>query len=229
MPLQLIDKKDNFELVRDEIAAILTKETANQQQLAIDAAKDPKLWAFRVFIERSNVWEPLLDTEEPVDPVVNVSFESEDFAGDQSFNALKQTANPGIFNIDIFTAQINKKNVGDGYVSSDRQAVLDCQRIMRLIRNILFSVPPDRTQPGDDYTFLNMRGVVGYRRIQGITRFQPGYKEQAIPIVAARIVLAVKYVETGLEGPYNDFDLIQLETTTTTGGEVEYSFDLTTP
>ncbi len=229
MPLQLIDKKDNFELVRDEIAAILAKETANQQLLADAAGKDSKLWAFRVFIERSDIWASLLETEEPVDPVVNIWFESEDFEGNQSFNALKQTADPGIFNIDIFTASINKKNIGDGYVIADKQAVLDCQRIIRLIRNILFSVPPDRTQPGEDYTFLNMRGVVGYRRIQGITRFQPGYKEQAIPIVAAKIVLAVKYVETGLEGPYNDFDLIQLETTTTTGGEVEYTFDLTTP
>ena len=228
MPLPLIDKKDNFELVRDEIAAILAKETANQQALAISAAKDPKLWAFNVFKERSDVWASLLETEDPVDPVVNVWFESADFAGDQSFNALKQTAEPGIFNIDIFTASINKKNVGDGYIIADKQAALDCQRIMRLIRNILFSVPPDSSQPGEDYTWLNMRGVVGRRHIQGITRFQPGYKEQAVPVVAARIVLAVKYLETGLEGPDNDFDLVQLETTTSTGGQVEYTFDLTT-
>lgn len=230
MPLgKLINRPDNFEVIRDEIAAILALETVNQQALAVAVPLDPKPWKFDVYKERSRIWDSLDQSEEPVTPVVNVWFDSEDVAGNQSYNALTQTMNPGIFNIDVFTSAINTKNVGLGYLSADQQAVFDCQRIMRLIRTILFSVPPDRTQPGDDYSFLNLRGVVGYRRIQSVSMFQPDYKKQTVIIAAGRIALAVKYIETGIEGPDNDFDLLQLQTTIGEGGQVNYEFDLTTP
>jgi hypothetical protein len=227
MPLPLIDKFDNFELVRNEIAAILAKETVNQQLLADAAGKDPDLWKFDVFIERSRPWESLTSSENPVFPVVNVWFDSENFAGNQSFNALLQTAEDGIFNIDIFTVAINKKSAGEGYITADRQAVLDRDRIVRLVRNILFSVPPNNTLPGEDYTFLNLKGIVGYRRIQSIKTFQPEYDKQAVTVVTARVALAVKYIETSLEGPDQDLDLIQVDTITTDGGQVIFTFDTT--
>lgn len=227
MPLELIDKQDNFELVRNEIAAILAAETVNQQALAVLAGKNPELWKFDVYIERARIWESLTELEEPVAAVVSIYFESEDFARDQSYNALLQTADPGIFNIDIFTTALNQKNVGDGYITADRAAILDCQRVIRLIRNILFSVPADSTQPGQDYTFLNMRGVVGYRRVQSVVQFQPDYKKQAVVLAAARIALAVKYIETALEGPDQPFELLQVEATTTTDGQVIIQFDQT--
>lgn len=227
MPLELIDKRDNFEKVRDEIAAILAFETANQQVLALAGGKDPALWEFDVYIERARIWESLTVLEEPVPPVVSVYFESENFAGDQSLTALRQTADPGIFNIEIFTTALNQKNVGDGYITADRAAILDCQRIIRLIRNILFSVPADTSQSGQDYTYLNMRGVVAHRRIQSVVQFQPDYKKQAVIIAAARIALAVKYIETALDGPDQPFELLQVQTTTTTGGQVIIQFDQT--
>jgi len=227
MPLSLIDKQDNFELVRDEIAAILSVETVNQQALAILAEKDPELWKFDVYKERSRIWESLTIVEAPVAPVINVWFESENFAGDQSFNALLQTAEPGIFNIDIFTVALNEKNVGDGYISADRQSVMDAQRIVRLIRNILFSVPVDTTEPGNDYKYLNLRGVVGHRKINNVVMFQPDYDKQAVTIAAARIVMGVKYIENSLEAANNPLELLQTDLTTTTGGQVICEFDLT--
>jgi hypothetical protein len=227
MPLELIDKRDNFEKVRDEIAAILAFETANQQDLAVLAGKNPELWKFDVYIERARIWESLSVLEEPVSPVVSVYFESENFAGDQSYNALLQTADPGIFNIEIFTTTINQKNIGDGYITADRAAILDCQRVIRLIRNILFSVPADSSQPGQDYTYLNMRGVVAHRRIQSVVQFQPDYKKQAVILAAARIALGVKYIETALEGPDQPFELLQVQATTTAGGQVIIQFDQT--
>ena len=227
MPLELIDKQDNFEIIRDEIAAILAAETANQQALAVAAGKNPDLWRFDVYTERARPWESLSELEKPIVPIINVYFDNENFATDQSYSSLKHTADPGLFNIDIFTTALNRKNVGDGYETADRQATLDAQRIMRLIRNILFSVPPDHTQPGQDYQFLNLRGVVGYRRIQSATVFQPDYKKQAVAIGGARIVLAVKYIETALEGPYQNFELLQVTATTTENGQVIMEFDLT--
>lgn len=224
---QLIDKRDNFEIIRDEIAAILALETASQQALAVGAGKNPQLWTFDVFVERDRPWESLSALEEPVDPIVNVWFDNEDFARNQSFNSLQHTVDPGIFNIDVVTSALSKKNVGAGYDPADYQAKTDCQRIMRLIRNIFFSVPPDTKQPGQDYQFLNLRGVVGYRRIQSLTSFQVDYQKQAVAVAAGRIVLAVKYLETALEGPYRNFELLQVQATTTTNGQVVIDFDLT--
>ena len=50
MTLPLIDKLDTFEIVRDEIAAILATEIASQEALAA-GEPDPTLWRLRVFLE----------------------------------------------------------------------------------------------------------------------------------------------------------------------------------
>jgi hypothetical protein len=227
MALPLIDKQDNFEKVRDEIAAILAYETANQQALAVGAGKDPDLWKFEVYRERSRIWESLSELDEPVTPIVNVYFDSESFEGNQSYVSLLHTADPGIFHIDILTTAINEKKIAAGYVSADQKATFDAQRILRLVRNILFSVPADSTQPGMNYEELNLPGIVAYRRIQSITSFQPDYKKQAVIIGLARLVLAVKYIETALEGPDQNFETLFAQATTTDGGQIFFEFDLT--
>lgn len=228
MPLALIDKKDNFEIVRDELAAILALETANQQALATAVGKDPDLWKFRVFAERSGVWESLQSQIDgiPVFPVVNIWFSSLDFATDQAGYTLTQVADPGSYNIDIFASALTEKLSGPGQKPGDLQAALDCQRIVRLVRNILFSVPADTTKPGDNYPYLNLPGVVMERKIQSIQYFIPDYKEQGVHIQAARIPLAVKFSEFALEGPDNPFELVQLQTVFNETGEVLYEFDL---
>jgi len=43
----LIDKEDNFTLIRNEIAAILAVEVASQKVLATAASKDPALMFIR--------------------------------------------------------------------------------------------------------------------------------------------------------------------------------------
>ena len=57
---ELIDKQDNFEIVRDQIAAILVNEVASQMALATAEAKDPEDWNLQIFTERSNPWEKWL-------------------------------------------------------------------------------------------------------------------------------------------------------------------------
>lgn len=225
MPLPLIDKKDNFELVEDEIAAILAFETVNQQALATAAGKDPKLWEFKVYRERSKPWE-LLDGESII-PIVNIWFETMNIDRSTSYHALKQTADPSVFNIDIIADSITEQFEGSGHASGDKQANLSALRMIRLIRNILFSVPADFSQPGQDYTFLNLKGVVGHRWIQSISRFVMDYDKRSVPVSAARLSLAVKHAETGLEGPYENLELVQMDTTFNETGEVTYQFDLT--
>jgi len=227
MPLPLIDKKDNFELITNEIAAILAIETINQQALATAAGKDPKLWEFKVYVERSNPWELLPDDEEPIIPIVNVWWEGLNFDRSQSSPTLRQTSDPSVFNIDIIADSIAEKLPGTGQKVGDKAANENTKRMIRLVRNILFSVPPDSTQPGEDYAFLNMKGIVGERWIQNISRAVTDYDKQSIPVAAARIALAVKHLETGIEGPYQNLELLQAQTTFTGDGEVVYEFDLT--
>lgn len=228
MPLELIDKKDNFELIRDEIAAILAVETVNQQAKAVAAAKDPDLWTFEVYTERSRIWESLkMDSEEVRFPVVNVWFESASFPGGQNYNSLLQTCE-GIFNIDIFAAAKDIKSAGTGFVSGDAKAAEDVQRITRLARNILWSVPPDTSQPGENYPYLNLRGIVAHKNLSNFQIFQPDIDNQAVHIVAARIAMMVKYIESGQEGPSENFELLQTVVKRAEDGQIifEAQFDL---
>ena len=73
---ELIDKDDNFEVVRDKIAQILADEIANQMVLAVDGGKDPDLWKLRIFAERSAPWAQWLDDQTDESPIVNVWFDN---------------------------------------------------------------------------------------------------------------------------------------------------------
>lgn len=226
MPLELIDKKDNWEYIRDEIASILARETGNQQVKAVEAGKNPDLWKFRVFIERSRPWEMLSEHDEVLFPIANVVFDTLNFSSSGSAVTSPQQSDGSVFNIDIVSGAFAEKSVEEGHKSADKTAVLDCQRIIRLVRNILFSVPPNSLAPGEDYYFLNLRGVVGGRRIQAINSFQTDNENQALAIAAARIVFAVTHIETSLEGPDHTLNLLQLNTTFSETGEVNYEFNL---
>ena len=62
MTLPLIDKQDSFEIVRDQIAAILKTEITSQIALATTAGKpNPDDWKLRIFSERANPWEQFLN------------------------------------------------------------------------------------------------------------------------------------------------------------------------
>jgi len=226
MGLKLIDKKDNFELIRDEITAILAYETANQQQKATDAGKDAQLWAFEVYQERSAPWSLFSEQETEIrNSVVNVSFAEaimEKSAADKSFSQ-QLTAT---FLIDIFSAARTQIS-NDSQNIADRQATLTCQRIVRLVRNILYGVPADTSQLGQDYTYLNLRGVVGNRRITKIEQLESAYKQQNLQIAAARIFFDVFYQETTEENADTELELLQLVTKINDEtAEVIYEFDL---
>lgn len=70
--IPLIDKLDGFETIGLKIAEILALEQTYQQALAVEASKDPALWAFKVFHERSNPWESYLYDDADTTPIVNI-------------------------------------------------------------------------------------------------------------------------------------------------------------
>ena len=194
MPIDaLIDKEDNFEIIRDQIAAILATETASQQALAKTAnKKDPGLWKLRPFIERANPIEEWRDVNSTSDiddsPIINVWYDNGSFPMSKGNPIEKQVAG-SVYNIDCYGVGFSGDNPGGGHVLGDKEAALEAQRAVRLVRNILLNPL---------YTYLALtRGIVGLRWPQSITVFQPQIDGRPVShVVGARIALRVDHIET---------------------------------
>jgi hypothetical protein len=182
----LIDKQDNFEVIRDQIAAILVLESNNQQALAVSEGKDPDLWKLRVFNERYNPWEQFLNTNTDRSPLVNVWYDTSNFDGSAS-NIVERQKAEAIYNIDCYGYGISSDDGATGHNPGDREAAFEVQRALRLVRNILMS---------STYTYLGLRGLVWQRWPQSISVFQPNLDAQQVQkIVGARLELRVMFNE----------------------------------
>lgn len=181
----LIDKQDNFEVIRDQIAAILASEITNQMALATAAAKDPNDWKLRIYTERSNPFEEYLA---PVDtsPIVNVWFDNSTFEKSSS-NSIERQTSQSIFNIDCYGYGISSDNVAGGHNPGDKVAAFEVQKAVRLVRNILMA---------GEYRYLLFQGLVGSMWPQSITAFQPQIGDQAIQnVLGVRIAFNVQFNE----------------------------------
>ncbi len=195
----LIDKQDNFEVVRDQIALLINENQAAQQILATAAAEDPALWKLRVFTERATPWEQFLN--EPAEgvgadqsPIVGVWYETGTFDESSSDTVHRQT-HEAIFNIDVYGWGIATTDGGGGQIPGDLAAVQNAQRGVRLVRNVLMSA---------QNTYLQLRAIgnpaegpgVWQRWVQSITSFQPDLgSEPAHQILGMRLALRVSFNE----------------------------------
>jgi len=216
----LIDKQDNFEIIRDQVAAILALEVANQQTLATAALKDPNLWKLRIYIERANPWEAFLHPTIDESPLVNVWYENTDFDLSSSNVGERQRAR-GILNIDIYGYGKSANNPAGGHKAGDELAALNCQRGLRLVRNILMAA---------EYTYLGLRGVVTGRMPQSIRFFQPEQDNRAVQnIVASRLALAVSFNEYSPQVVLNTLEFISIDVIRAEDGEIliEADYDFT--
>lgn len=179
--LELIDKRDNVEIIRDQIAAILTIELEHQSVLS--GLPQP-----RVFIERSNPWGQFLTASGGEQPIVNVWFDSSSF-DEAASNVVERQKCEAVFNVDCygFALSTNDATPGAGHAPGDLHAALEAQRAIRLARNILMA---------GAYTYLGLRGLVWKRWPQTISMFQPQIDNRAVQrIVAARLALQVQFNE----------------------------------
>lgn len=222
MALDLIDKQDGSEIIRDQIAAILALETLNQQALAAAASKDPALWALKVYTERSNPWEAWLNQSADLTPIVNVWFENAGFDGAASNQVERQKAS-GTFNIDCYAVGVASPNGTGGHTPGDKAAALNVQRAVRLVRNILMAA---------ENTYLQLRGQVWRRVPQSITIFQPQQDSQAVQeIVGARLALRVDYNELSPQVTGQPLDYLAIDVLRAEDGliVVEADYDYTAP
>jgi hypothetical protein len=199
--LPLIDKQDGFEIVRDQIQTILVTEIANQQVLAAGAGKDPDLWKIRVYSERANPWESVLNQQTDFTPICNVWYTTSSFPEDTG-NVVGRQKNVGVYNLDIYGFGI-AEDVTGGHQPGDKAAAYNAQRAVRLIRNILMA---------GDYTYLGLRGTIWKRWINSITMFQPEFDARAMQqVVGARIAFRVEFNDFS---PQAEFDTLEYISTT---------------
>lgn len=179
--IELIDKQDNFEIVRDQIAAILKIELEHQKELS---GQDQP----RVFVERANPWGDFIDAERAVQPLINVWFGGASYDGASS-NVVERQRCDATYNIDCYGygVSVDDGNTVGGHVPGDQGAALEAQRTTRLVRNILMA---------GAYTYLGLRGVVWKRWPQSLQVFQPEVDGRTAQRVAVcRLSLAVSFNE----------------------------------
>ena len=212
----LIDKQDNFEIIRDQIAAILAIETDSQQSLAETANKENSgLWKFRPFTERANPIEEWrdIDTSSDIDtsPIVNVWYDGGAFPMNKG-NVVERQAHEPIYNIDCYGLGLSKDNPGGGHILGDKEAALEAQRAVRLVRNILMAA---------EYTYLGLQGLVWRRWPQSITVFQPQIDGRTVPhIVGARVALSVGFNELSPQVTPETLELLTVGVKRTEDGEI---------
>jgi hypothetical protein len=217
----LIDKVDGFELVRDQVGAILLVETAAQQALAVTASRDSTLWAFRVFVERTDPWGDFLDLPDDIDPafaplpVVNVWFDGSTYDKASSNQNERQHATSTL-NVDIYTYGVSR-DTADGHLPGDLAARLDLHRVIRLVRNMLMST---------QYVYLGLRGFVWGRWLASVDIFEPPMDVRAAQRVgAARLVLQVDHNEFAPAVPTVPLEGITLKVYRDPQGELLFTSD----
>lgn len=183
----LIDKQDNFEIVRDQLAVILVTEVANQMALATSASKDPALWNLRIFTERSNPIEEWLNVTPATDlsPIINIWVDNGTYPGAAGDTYERQTGE-FVYNIDCYGVAVSGDD-GEGHKLADKEAALEVQRAVRLVRNIIMAALNNK---------LQLKGTVGKRWPTAVSFFQPQMDNQAIQgVVGGRIALQVTMEE----------------------------------
>jgi len=194
VPIQsLVDKQDTFEIVRDQIAAIISAESISQQALAVVAGEDPNLWKLNVYKERSIPWERFLNldpetaTAEEATPIVNVRY-GIDTVDEHASDVVEKQKSVGLFYIDCYGYGFAQDDGGTGHIPGDLTAALESQRALRLVRNFLMS---------STNTYLQLtRGVVWKRMPRERQTFQPEKDDDnEARIVASRLELEVWFKE----------------------------------
>lgn len=194
---------DNVEIVRDQIAAILAVEFANQAQLT--GKPQP-----RVFLERSNPWGAFLDAGASAQPIVNVWLDQLSYDGAAS-NVVERQKAEATFNIDAYGYGVSIGN-DSGHDPGDQTAALECQRALRLVRRIIMSA---------HYTYLGLRGTVWKRWPQSISMFQPQSDGRAAQnIVAGRLALSVSFNELSPQIAGEPLETLSLEVFRAPSGEL---------
>ena len=180
----LIDKKDNFELIKYKIASILKSELENQKNLAKAISEDKaKDYDMKIFIDKVNPLsiysEARTQNEKGQLPIVNITFDGDDLTLEGSGNIGQQKVR-GTYYIDCYA--FKNKKTGE---EADEEVSREADRIGTIIRNILMF---------DGYITLDMQRVV-VRRYVTKREKMINQNSSAENVSAMRLIFEVEYLE----------------------------------
>lgn len=227
-PLQqlLVTKRDNLVVVRDELAAILLAESANQQALAQAQGQDPQLGKLRVFLERANCWNEFTsddsgddDTSAPAidtTPIVSVYVVNTKYDRKRSDISVRQQA-AAVFGIDIYGCGI-ATTTSEGPQRGEVIAANEVLRAYGLVRNILMS---------SMNTNLGMLGVVGDRWPEEFEMLNPPNedldKQKFERVACGRLALSVSFNEFAPEYEGEPLELVSVGVKRKATGEIYFT------
>ncbi|GHV90451.1 hypothetical protein AGMMS50268_09540 [Spirochaetia bacterium] len=178
---ELIESPDTIEIVRDQIAALLSLELQNQYQMAVVAAVPrPQDYNIKVYVENSRPYD--IGTEQI--SLINILLPK--VTAPLSNPRIGKQKEQATFYVDC-AADGN----ASGNFRDDKSATFRAWKIMRLVRRIIMS---------EQYAYLGLRGTVSSRTITTMESGTPG-NQVALAVTVIRSTLVVDFVEGAIEWP----------------------------
>jgi hypothetical protein len=197
----LIAEPDVAEIVRDQVAAILSLELQNQYQLAVAAeVPRPLDYKIKVYVENERPYDSV--NAEDLLSFINITIPKIDIPrGNSRLGDQKEAA--------LFHIHCAACGNTSGTFRDDKSASLRAWRVMRLVRRIVMA---------DVYTYLGMRKTVGQRHIFLMEAGSPPASDKnALAYKVIRASLEVSFVERSIEAPSVTLEGIDYEVEPETG------------
>jgi hypothetical protein len=181
---ELIETPDTLEVVRDQLAALLSLELQNQYTLAeakgIPRAQD---YNIKVFVENARPYDGAMIGQGQIS-LINILVSKVTVpASNPRIGNQKEKA---VIFIDCAADGNNTGNFRD-----DKSATFRAWKIMRLVRRIVMS---------EQYAYLGMRGIVTSRTFTQMEAGSPNI-QAALALTVVRGTLEVEFVERSIETP----------------------------
>jgi hypothetical protein len=173
---ELIDTPDTLEVMRDQLAALLSLELQNQYTLAQD-------YNVKVFVENTRPYDGAMIGQGQINLInILVSKVTVPLSNPRIGNQKEKAV---IF-IDCAADGNNTGNFRD-----DKLATFRAWKIMRLVRRIVMS---------EQYAYLGMRGTITSRTFTQMEAGSPNI-QAALALTIIRATLEVEFVERSIETP----------------------------
>ena len=199
---ELIKDRDNIEIVRDQIAALLSLELQNQRKLAESAgAPDACDYDIEIYVENSRPYD-ITDGDNEDVSLVNIV--CQEVTVPSSNPRMGNQKSQAIFDLYCIADGGNYGNFRD-----DRSATFRAWKIMRLIRRIIMS---------EQYVYLGMRRIVTSRTFTKMESGTPNHNAQGARFFSViKASLEVQFVEGFIGSPSVPFDGYEFEVMPTDG------------
>jgi hypothetical protein len=196
--MELIDEPDAVEVIRDQVAAILSLELKNQACIAFDwNVPDRRDYDVVVYLENARPYE----TNERLKSFVNVLL-SRVTVPETNVRAGRQ--------MERLTLWLDCAAFGnDAAVLDDKSAAMRAWKTARIVRRILMS---------DVYLYLGLCGTVGSRFITTMEAGTPANTDDsAFAIAVVRLTLSVSFSEKAIQAGGEPLEPIDFEIDPDTG------------